>query len=152
MSKAARKSTNPAHARKKSRRLAMQALYQWSMSGGDLNEIEKQFQQKDEIQQVDREYFHELLHRIPACVDELDQALDAYLDREMEAVDPVERAILRIGSYELIHRLDVPYRVVINEAVQLGKTFGAADSYRYINGVMDKAAQQLRKIEIDAAK
>jgi len=152
MSKAAHKSPNPAHARKKSRRLAMQALYQWSMSGDNLNDIEVQFQQKEEIRQVDRDYFHELLHRIPGCIDELDKALAAYLDRDMDAVDPVERAILRIGSYELIHRLDIPYRVVINEAVQLGKTFGAVESYRFINGIMDKAAHQLRKTEVDASK
>jgi len=152
MSKTAHKSPNPAHARKKSRRLAMQALYQWTMSGDNLNDIELQFQQKEEIRQVDRDYFHELLHRIPGCVDELDKALAAYLDRDMDAVDPVERAILRIGTYELLHRLDIPYRVVINEAVQLGKTFGAVESYRFINGIMDQAARQLRKTEIKASK
>lgn len=138
---------NPAHARSRARRAAVQALYQWQISGTDLNEIDKQFKQEQDMSRVDMAYFVELLHKIPAQLDELDQQLTPFIDRPMDQIDPVERAILRIGVYELSNRLEIPYRVILNEAVQLTKTFGASGSYKYVNGVLDKAAAKLRKIE-----
>lgn len=141
---------NPAHARKRARRLALQALYQWQLSGLDLNKIEKQFCQEQDLRKADVAYFSELLHKVPACLDELDKELLPYLDRSIEEVDPIERALLRLGAYELKFRMDVPYKVVINEGVNLAKTFGSADSHKYINGILDKVARQLRTVELKA--
>ena len=93
-----------------------------------------------------------LLHGIPASISELDEKLTPCLDRSIESVDPVERAILRLGAYELINRLEVPYRVVINEAVELAKVFGAEQGHKYVNGVLDKLAHQVRKAEIQAKR
>lgn len=119
----------------------MQALYQWDMASQNLAEIEAQFREEHQLANTDLEYFGELLHQVPARLDELDAELERYLDRALRYLDPVERAILRIGAYELMQRLDVPYRVVINEAVELCKQFGAEQSHRYINGVLDKLAR-----------
>ena len=141
---------NPAHARKRARRLALQALYQWQLSGLDLNKIEQQFLQEQDIRRADVGYFSELLHKVPACLDELDKELVPHLDRGIEEVDPIERALLRLGAYELKFKLEVPYKVVINEGVNLAKTFGSEDSHKFINGILDKVARQLRTVELKA--
>lgn len=133
--------TDPRRQRSRARRRAMQALYQWDMASQNLSDIEAQFRQEHQLADTDLEYFGELLHQVPARLDELDGELERYLDRALRFLDPVERAILRIGAYELMQRLDVPYRVVINEAVELCKQFGAEQSHRYINGVLDKVAR-----------
>lgn len=119
----------------------MQALYQWDMAAQDLAAIEAQFRDEHQLADTDLAYFGELLHQVPARLDELDAELERYLDRVLRHLDPVERAILRIGAYELRERIDVPYRVVINEAVELCKQFGAEQSHKYINGVLDKVAR-----------
>ena len=137
--------------RRKARHYGMQALYQWHMAGASVTDIEAEFRADYDFSHVDLEYFQALLHGIPACVDELDAAMEPLLDRKLDDLGPVERALLRMGMYELIHRIDVPYKVVINEEVALAKKFGATDSHKYINGVLDKAARQWRKVEIDAA-
>lgn len=137
--------------RHKARRLATQALYTWQMAGQDLADIEKEYSLDHDMAKVDGEYFHELLHKVPAHLDELDAHIVPLLDRTIEEVDGVERAILRLGCYELAHRLDVPYRVVINEAIKLAKTFGADQSHKYINGILDGVAKKLRSAEINAA-
>lgn len=141
-----------AKARREARRRALQALYQWQVGGQDLSAIEKQFLEDEEMHmdRVDREYFHELLHQVPAHLDQWDDQLRPYLDRAVASLDPVERAILRLGVYELNERLDVPYRVVITEAVELAKAFGAEASHKYINGVLDKVgrANAMRAAEI----
>lgn len=137
--------------RRKARHYGMQALYQWYMAGASLNDIEGQFRDEYDFSHVDLEYFQALLHGIPACVDDLDEILAPMLDRNLDDLDPIEHTLLRMGVYELTQRLDVPYKVVINEEVALAKKFGATDSHKYINGVLDKAARQLRKVEIDAA-
>lgn len=137
--------------RRKARHYGMQALYQWHMAGASVNDIEAEFRADYDFSHVDLEYFQALLHGIPACVDELDAAMEPLLDRKLDDLGPVERALLRMGMYELIHRIDVPFKVVINEQVALAKKFGATDSHKYINGVLDKAARQWRKVEIDAA-
>lgn len=141
MSKAGR--NEPHRLRQRARRRALQALYQWRMAGQDLNEIEKQFIEEMGMQDVDLAFFQELLHRIPAQVQELDALVDAHLDRPMSQIDPVEQAILRIGAYEFKERIDIPYRVVMNEAVELAKQFGAEQSHKYINGVLDKVGRAL---------
>lgn len=128
----------------------MQALYQWQMAKQNLADIEEQFRVDQDMSKVDLDYFHELLHGIPAHMDELDTALLPHADRDISKIDPVERAILRIGIYELIFRPEIPYRVVLNEAIQLAKQFGAEDGHKYINGILDKIAHELRRIEINA--
>ena len=149
-------SSKPAHntlaaQRRKARHYGMQALYQWHMAGASLGDIEAEFRGDYDFSQVDLDYFQALLHGVPACVDELESALAPMLDRKLDDLDPIERTLLRMGMYELTERIDVPYKVVINEEVALAKKFGATDSYKYINGVLDKAARQLRKVEIDAS-
>ena len=118
---------------------------------GGRNDIEAEFRADYDFSHVDLEYFQALLHGIPACVDELDATFEPLLDRKLEELDPIERTLLRMGTFELRERLDVPYKVVINEAVALAKKFGATDSHKYVNGVLDRAARDLRKVEIEAA-
>jgi N utilization substance protein B len=137
--------------RRKARHYGMQALYQWHMAGASPREIEADFLEEYDFSHVDREYFQALLHDIPARVDSLDEQLAPLLDRSLDELDPIEHTLLRMGLYELNERVDVPYKVVINEEVALAKKFGATDSHKYVNGVLDKAARQLRKVEIDAA-
>ena len=133
--------------RRKARHYGMQALYQWLMAGAALTDIEAEFRAEYDFSHVDLEYFQALLHGVPACVDELDATFEPLLDRGIDDLDPIERTLLRMGTYELKDRIDVPYKVVINEAVALAKKFGATDSHKYINGVLDKAARQLREAE-----
>ena len=135
-------------ARRKARKFATQALYQWQMTKHSLNEIETQFRTDNDMRKTDTGYFHELLHEIPGNVNELDSYFEPYLDRDKSELDQVELAILRIGIYELAKRLDVPYRVAINEGVELAEIFGATDSHKYVNGILDKSAQKLRLAEL----
>ena len=137
--------------RRKARHYGMQALYQWHMAGASLAVIEAEFRDDYDFSRVDGEYFQALVHEIPACIDELEEILVPLLDRKLNDLDPIELTLLRMGIFELTRRIDVPYKVVINEAVALAKKFGATDGHKYINGVLDKAARQLRKVEIDAA-
>jgi transcription antitermination protein NusB len=137
--------------RRKARHYGMQALYQWQMAGAAVSDIEAEFRADYDFAHVDLEYFQALLHEIPRCVDELDAAMEPLLDRTLDDLGPIERTLLRMGMFELTHRIDVPYKVVINEEVALAKKFGATDSHKYVNGVLDKAARQLRKVEVDAA-
>ncbi len=134
--------------RSRARRLAMQALYQWQMTGQNVADIEAQFLAEQDMSGAEIPYFQELLHEVPARLNELDEALAPLLSRDLGRVDPVERAVLRIGAYELSARPDVPYRVVINEAVNLAKRFGAEQGHRFINGVLDKLARRLRQAEM----
>ena len=129
------------------RKLAMQALYQWQLNASDAEEIVKQYRESDEAAGVDADYFADLL---AGCIDGSEQiatVIAGLIDRPLEQLDPVERAILMIGVFELQSRLDVPYRVVINEGVDLCKRFGATDAHKYVNAVLDRAAKQLRAAE-----
>ena len=146
------KPANPLAAKRhKARHYAMQALYQWHMAGAVLNDIEAEFRTEYDFGKVDGEYFHELLHNIPARTDAIETAFEPHMvERSLEELDPIERALLRIGSYELLERLDVPYKVVINEAVNLARKFGATDSHKFINGVLDQVARQCRAVEVNA--
>lgn len=137
--------------RRKARHYGMQALYQWHMASASLTDIEAEFRADYDFSHVDLEYFQALLHGVPASVDELETVLEPLLDRKLEELDPIERTLLRMGTFELAQRLDVPYKVVINEEVALAKKFGATESHKYINGVLDKVARELRKVETDAA-
>jgi N utilization substance protein B len=136
-----------AHARARARRYAMQALYQWDLSGSDLPLIRRQFLETEDFSRADKHYFIKLLTDVPRQVDVVDKNIVDYTDRPLEQLDPVERAILRIAVYELLFRPDIPYRVCINEAVQLARKFGAEQGHAFVNGVLDKAAHKLRAAE-----
>ncbi|CAN0604478.1 unnamed protein product, partial [Ectocarpus sp. 12 AP-2014] len=137
--------------RRKARHYGLQALYQWHMAGATPTDIEAEFRTDYDFEVVDLEYFQAIVHGVPPLVEELDELYAPLLDREADSLDPIERSLLRMGCFELRDRIDVPYRVVINESVALAKKFGAADSYKYINGVLDKLARQLRGPEVSAA-
>ena len=136
-------------ARRKARQFAVQAMYQWQMTANNLIDIEQYFLQEFDFSKTDLDYFRELLHQVPKQVSELDEHFKSSLDRKLGELDLVELAILRISTYELWQRLDVPYRVVINEGVELSKRFGASESHKFVNGVLDKVAIQLRALEIN---
>ena len=133
------------------RRRAVQALYSWRMTGNDLSDIENLYLSEQDMKNVDKKYFKELLHQVPKLSNECESAIEALIDRKIEDVDPVELAILEIAYYELTQRINVPYRVVINESVQLAKVFGAEESYKFVNGVVDKLAHRFRTVEVQAA-
>lgn len=139
---------NP-HMRRKARRLAVQALYQWQVAKPSLTELALQYNEDENMPKADGAYFHELLQNIPSRCEELDTQLAEFIDRRaIDEVDPVELAVLRLGAYELSERLEIPYRVVINEAVELTKLFGSEEGYRYVNGVLNKLARKIRSAEI----
>ena len=142
----------PAHgldlqARSRARRRALQALYAWQLSGSPMPAVIEQFRHEQDMEVADLEYFEDLLHGVEQYVDELDACLRPHLDREVAQVDPIERAALRLAAYELKHRPDVPYRVVLNEAIEVTKRFGADHGHSYVNGVLDKLAAELRALE-----
>ena len=139
-------------ARHRARRLVLQAIYQWQLSGLDIAALEAQFSTNDGMKRADAGYFRELVRGIVSRTDEIDSAFAPLLDRAVDALDQVERAALRLGTYELLYGLDVPVRVVIDEAVTLASTFGAEGSHSYINGVLDKLARELRRAEMAAPR
>ena len=136
--------------RQKARRLLVQALYSWDLGGTDLITIEAEFHVDNNMATVDKELFHDVLFGVPKNLREIDAAYELYLDREQEQLDPVSRAILRLSTYEMIHRIDVPYKVVINEGVNLAKTFGPTDAFKFVNGILDQVAIAKRAIEVAA--
>ena len=129
--------------RRRARKLVLQALYQWIMAGADPEQITKQFHEENEGK-MDWEFFDNVFMDIPKIIESLDSHLGPVLDRDSKELDPVEKALLYLGAYELAHRVDVPYKVVINECVELAKLFGATESHKYINGVLDKLIPKLR--------
>ena len=138
--------------RSKAREFAIQAIYQWQVSGNEIQEIIEQFFQEKNLKSFEIEYFQDLLRGVIINLDELDASLASFIDRDIERVDLVERAILRMAAYELIHHPEIPYRVVINEAVELAKLFGADQGHKYVNGVVDKLAQKKRPVEVNARR
>ena len=136
--------------RARARRRILQALYQWQMTGSEPADIQRQFFSEHRLGRMDLDYFSEVFRGVTGEVDSLDAAFDRYLDRPAANLDPVELALLRLGSYELRERLEVPYRVCIDQAVELAKGFGADQSHKYINGVLDRVArdQPLRADEL----
>lgn len=135
-------------ARRKARELALQAVYSWQMSNNPVEQIELSIATSNNMEKVDMAYFQELLRAVVNDTESLDISIKPYLGRLPEELDLVEKAILRLASYELTARIDVPYKVVINEAIELAKSFGAEESHKFINGVLDKAVKTLRKHEL----
>lgn len=144
--------TSSKQRRIRARRSAVQALYQWEMTNSDVEEIISEFlNERSEIKKADAEYFCELVTGTLANMANLINELKPYLDRPIDSLDPVERAVLLVGLYELTYRPELPWRVVVNESVELAKMFGAEQSHKFINGVMDKVAHKIRSVEISNA-
>ena len=135
-------------ARTRARELLLQALYQKQIAGHDYGELLTQFREQVAFDRVDQEFFEELLQAICNSQDALEKSIDKLIDRPLEQLDPVEFGILLIGVYELESRIDIPYRVVINEGVNLAKRFGALDGHKYINACLDTGARSIRATEI----
>lgn len=133
--------------RRKARKLAVQALYQWQIANTSPKEIEEQFLENNSFNKIDISYFLELLRCIPKTSNQLNELLQPVLDRPMDELNPVELSILRIGVYELLCRKDIPYKVIIDEALRLATIYGAVDGYKYINAVLDRLARDLRSTE-----
>ncbi|CUA87735.1 transcription antitermination factor NusB [Pseudidiomarina woesei] len=131
-------------ARRKARKLAVQAIYSWQLSQNSMSDIEAQFLTDNDTSKVDVDYFLALVRGVAGQSSMLDEALEPFLDRPLKDLDQVELSVLRLAAYELRERLDVPYKVAINEAIELAKSFGADDSHRFVNGVLDKAIDSLR--------
>ena len=138
-------------ARSLSRKLAMQALYQWQLTGQSAAELRNQYATEEGFGDADADYFRELVEQVTESVAVLDVSLGELIDRPVGQLDPVERAVLLIGLYELGQRLDEPYRVVINEGVELAKRFGATEGHKFVNAVLDRAARSMRAAEQAAA-
>ncbi|MXW54121.1 MAG: transcription antitermination factor NusB [Gammaproteobacteria bacterium] len=138
--------SSPRH-RRQSRRVLLQAIYQWDMAGSTEKDMVQFFTDEGSLDKADKRYFHDCLHGVMRGVKDLDRAFEPYLDRTLSELNPVERSCLRAGCYELIEREDVPFKVIINEWVDLAKLFGAQDSYRYINAVLDAVARTARERE-----
>lgn len=136
--------------RTQSRRVAMQALYVWEMTHNDINEIIKNFSEDGLLVDLDFDLFKELLTNVTTAATDLDELYAGLLDRSVSMIDPVERAIMRIGVYELQSKQQIPYKVVINECVELAKRFGAEEGHKFVNGILDKVAKKLRPLELNA--
>lgn len=136
--------------RTQARRVALQAIYQWQMTNDNALNIMRYFQENAMLGDMEFDFFKELLEKIIDNHAELDELFSPYLSRKAEHLDPVERAVLRIGTYELQYQLATPYKAVINEAVELAKRFGSEDGHKFVNGVLDKVAKQVRSAEMGA--
>jgi len=147
----ARRPDRATRARSLSRKLAMQALYQWQLTGQSAAELRNQYAEEEGWGDADAEYFRALLDGVTTDTATLDATLAGLIDRPVDQLDPVERAVLLIGLHELGHSLDVPWRVVINEGVELAKRFGATDGHKFVNAVLDRASRSLRAAERAAA-
>jgi transcription antitermination protein NusB len=142
-----KKSPRGTRARSMARKLAMQALYQWQLTGQSAADINLQFLASEDIEGADREYFTELVKGCVGQSEKINATVKPFIDRPLDQLDPVETAILMIGMYELINRIEIPFRVVINEGVDLTKRFGATDAHKYVNAVLDRAAREIRAEE-----
>ncbi len=146
------KRSPPRSARRRAREFALQGLYRWLLAGGDGAAAEADVRDLDGFDKCDRAHFDALLHGAIEQAAALDAVLVRHVDRKTTLLSPVEHAVLMIGVYELAHCVDVPYRVAINEAVELAKSFGGTDGHKYVNGVLDKCAAELRPAEARAAR
>ncbi len=136
--------------RRRSREVALQGLYEWLISGAEPKVIEAHMREQEGFDKCDPQHFDALLH---GCINEasdIDAVLARHVDRKTSELSPIEHGVLMIGVYELKHCISIPYRVAINEAVELAKSFGGTDGHKYVNGVLDKAAADLRPAEVDA--
>jgi N utilization substance protein B len=132
------------HARHKARAFALQAIFQWQFAANSISDVEAQYLAELNPKKVDAEYFSDLLRSTIKNIEEIDAVITPVLDRKIKELNQVECAILRLAVYELLYRLDVPYKVIINEALELGKKFGTVEGYKYVNGVLDKIAHSSR--------
>ena len=139
-------------ARRHARRYALQAMYQWHIANTEIPEIEAEFIASQIDRPTDIDYFKELIYGVPAKKELIDAALTPYLGRPLHEIDPIELSVLRLSTYELLYRLDVPYRVVINEALELTKKFGSIEGFKFVNGVLDRVARKERATEIGMGK
>lgn len=137
--------------RRLSRELALQGIYQWRLAGGSAREINLQLQQVNFYSKADGVYFSELLQGVLEHSRDLETQIQLHLDRQLTELSPVECSILLIGTYEMMHRPEIPYRAIINEAIELAKSYGGTDGHKYVNGVLDKLAAQLRTVEFQYA-
>ena len=135
-------------ARRKARKLAVQALYQWLIAQSPMAEIEAQFLSKENLHETDLDYFSDLIRGVESHIDQLDQCFKPFLDRSMESLDPVELCVLRLATYEFVYRPEIPFRIILNEALELAKIFGSTDGFKFVNGVLNKVARQLRTHEV----
>lgn len=135
--------------KRRARRLIVQALYQWLIGKHELLEIETQFRVANNMERVDTEYFRKLLYGIPNHLSILEEGLLPYLDRPLESLNPIELCVLRLGAYELYYCPEIPYRVILDEAISIAKEFGSQDGHRYVNGVLHQLAQKQRTVEIE---
>ena len=133
--------------RHKARELALQGVYSWQLSNNDVEQIELSLATSNDMKKVDMGFFQDLLRGSVGGFEELDKQIKPYLGRLPEELDPIEKAILRIATFELVQCIETPYKVVINEAIELAKSYGAQDSHKFVNGVLDKAVKTLRKHE-----
>ena len=139
-------------ARSRARRRALQAVYAWQLSQSPVEKVIENFRAEQDMDVADLEYFEQLVRGVAEHAEQIDAVLARYIDRDVAQVDPIERAVLRIAGYELAYRLDVPYRVVINEAIETTKRFGAEHGHTYVNGVLDRAAAEWRALEIQGGR
>jgi N utilization substance protein B len=139
-------------ARRYARRYALQAMYKWQITQSPIIEIEHEFLKYHISKPFDLAYFKELIHGIVKQQTELDDIMKPYMSRSLSDIDPIELSVLRLSTYELVNRLDVPYRVVINEALELTKIFGSIEGFKFVNGILDKIAKKIRATEINSNK
>jgi transcription antitermination protein NusB len=142
----------PKSARRRSREIALQGLYQWLISGEEAGVIDAHMREQEGFDKCDAVHFDALLHGCIREAADLDAVLARHVDRKTTELSPIEHGVLMIGAYELKHCIDIPYKVAINEAVELAKAFGGTDGHKYVNGVLDKAAADLRPVEVQAAR
>ena len=147
-----RRASTARSGRRRSREFALQGLYQWLVAGGDAASGEAHIMELEDFNKCDREHFDALYRGAIEQAAALDAVLKRHIDRRPEHLSPVEHAVLMLGTYELMHCVDIPYRVAINEAVELAKSFGGTDGHKYVNGVLDKAAAELRPLEARGAR
>jgi N utilization substance protein B len=140
----------PKNSRRRSREFALQALYQWQLGGDSPDTLEKQLREVKGFDKLDATYFKVLLRGVITAATDIERKLQPYLDRPVRELSPVERGILLLAAYELLQQLEVPYKVVINEAVELAKSYGGTDGHKYVNGVLDKLAAEVRAVEMRA--
>lgn len=150
--KPAPKHPKPKSTRRRSREVALQGLYEWLVSGTDAKLIDAHMREQEDFAKCDAAHFDALLH---GCIKEavdIDALLSKHVDRKTTMLSPIEHSVLMIGVYELKHCIAIPYKVAINEAVELAKSFGGTDGHKYVNGVLDKAAAELRTVEVESAR
>ena len=149
---AAAKRAQPKSARRRSREAALQGLYEWLISGADAGVVDAHMREQGDFDKCDAAHFDALLHGCIAEAAEIDALLAKHVDRPTTQLSPIEHGALMIGVYELKHCISIPYKVAINEAVELAKGYGGTDGHKYVNGVLDKAAAELRTVEVNAAR